>query len=456
MSALALVAQGMGYRVTGSDTAEEFITDGPLREAGIVVDIDFRPEHLRPGVDLVVVGAAYGKDNLEVAAAHIANLPVWTYSELLGYLSGQKQTLAVAGTHGKTTTTSILSFLLYRAGWSPSFVIGTGHVAGLPAHGQAGDGKYFITEADDYKRAPEDPRPKFLDLNPVGAVITSIEHDHPDLYPQLADCVRAFEEFAARLQPSGFLVVNGDDPEIQKLIKRLSDHRVIQYGFNEGLDYQIQLQPVTDTLFASFSLLYQGKPIGPFRLSLAGRHNLYNAAAAIVVALTVGLEPEAIGQYLPLFTTVERRFQLVGRVGQLTIIDDYAHHPSSVRLTLEAAKSRYPNQPIWCIFQSHTYSRTKALLADFGKAFAAADEVIITDIFASAREKEVTVSPLELVSEIAKHQPKVRYLAKDKLLSFLKQELPSSGVLITMGAGDIYQIGRQLVAEAVKENTNDR
>ncbi len=439
MSALAIVAKGMGYKVTGSDVAEEFITDSSLTEAGVEIQPSFVASHIIPDIDIVILGAAFGEDNPELKRAKKLNLPIWTYSELLGFLSGMKKTLAVAGTHGKTTTSSILAFLLYKANLKPSWVIGTGHVTGLPSHGMAGEGDYFVTEADDYKRATDDPTPKFLDLTPYGAIITSIEHDHPDLYPTLKDCVQAFRQFIGKVVPDGFLVVNGDDRNITLLMEEFPKRDVITYGFDDDVDYQIIEEGDT------FQLLHEKEKIGPFELQLPGMHNRYNAAAAIVIALRCGVNPEEIAAILPQFESVERRYQILGEKGGVTVIDDYAHHPTAIQYTLETAKKQFSDRPIWCVFQPHTYSRTKALLHEFGMAFGSADMVILTDIFASAREKDVTVTIEELKYEVDKHHTHVEVVKKAELLAYLKQHLPINAVLLTMGAGDIYKIGKAII-----------
>lgn len=446
VSALALVAQGLGFTVTGSDTGETFITDGPLAEAGITPLIGFSADHLADTVDLVVVGAAYGDDNPEVRAARERQLTVWTYAELLGYFSGLKKTVAVAGTHGKTTTTSLLTYLLYKVGLQPSWVIGTGTVSGLPAHGAAGSGDYFVTEADDYKRAPHDERPKFLDLTPEVAIITSIEHDHPDMYPTLADCVTAFSRFVDRVTPTGFLVVNGDDVNIAGIRTQKRDRRFVTFGQHAENDYRINVLSSVGEMW-SFELQASTGMIGPFQLSLPGLHNVYNATAAIVVALELGVDQDEIAKHLPHFTTVERRYQLVGQLGDIIVIDDYAHHPTSVALTLQTARLQFPDRPLWCLFQAHTYSRTKALLHEFGTAFKLADRVIVTDIFASAREREATITTQDLVDEIRQHHRDAVYVPYAELSTYLTEQLPATAVLVTMGAGDVYKIGHGLVAQ---------
>lgn len=450
MSALALIAKQLGFKVTGSDSGETFITDAPLIAAGIIPLIGFKPEHLSSSVDLVVIGAAYGRDNVEVVSARAKGILMWCYSQFLAYLAQGKKTIAVAGTHGKTTTTAILTYLLYHAKMNPSYVIGTGSVAGLPAHGGAGTGDYFVTEADDYKRTPTDNTPKFLDLSPFAAIITSIEHDHPDIYASVRDVVEAFYNLTLLVPADGFLVVNNDDLNVRKVMARLADRQFITYGLNEGATYR--LKPVrtkaADPL--KFRLLSQSDSFGPFSLSLYGQHNLYNAAAAVVMAMELGVAGKTIQKLLPNFTAVLRRYQLVGTVGGQVVIDDYAHHPTSVALTLEAARKQYGRRPIWCFFQSHTFSRTNSLLKDFATAFTLADQVIVTDIFASARETNNEVDKLsgtrKLVDEIAKHHGAVRYVPMDQLLSTMEREVPQDAIIITMGAGDIYKVGHAYVA----------
>ncbi len=444
MSALAIVAKGMGYKVTGSDVAEEFITDSSLKEAGIN-PLVFSAKNISPEIDRIIVGAAYGNTHPEIAAAEALNIDQWTYSQLQGDLTRHKKTLAIAGTHGKTTITSLTAYLFYQAQQKPSWIIGTGHVSGLPSHGQAGAGDYFITEADDYKSAPNDPTPKFLDLEPYGAVVSSIEHDHPDLYPTLEDCIEAFRKFINRIVPHGFLVAYGDDKNIQRLLSEEVLGEVITYGFNDTNSYQIIDHEGEKG--SHFSLQTVHGTLGPFTLSLPGKHNILNASAAIILALRAGIALEEIQQILPTFQTVERRYQLLGQNGDRLIIDDYAHHPTAISLTLSAAKKEYPDRPLWCIFQAHTYSRTKALLHEFGSAFGAADQVIITDIFASARETEVSITTETFLAEIQKHTPSAMYVRKDDIADYVRTLAPNNAVIITMGAGDIYKVGKALVTD---------
>ncbi len=445
MSALALVANGLGHNVSGSDVNEQFITDQSLQDAGIFVASGFNADHIPTDTGLVVVGGSFDQNNPEVIAAKQRNLQILTYSEFLGQLSDDQKTIAIAGTHGKTTTTALLAYIFEQSGEKPSYVIGTGSVAGLKAPGAAGEGEYFITEADDYKRSVADPTPKFLDLKPYAAIVTSIEHDHPDLFPTLQSCTDAFVKFATKLRPDGFLVVNADDAGVTSLRAIITNKKVISYGHDNGADYRITLSQTDAESPVRFSLVTATTTYGPFELGLRGRHNLSNAAAAVTMALELGLSPAKIQAILPTFESVERRYDYVGKRGEIDIYDDYAHHPTAVAVTLETLRIQYRRRPLWCVFQPHTYSRTKALLEEFGAAFGAASMVIITDIYASARETEVTVTANELVRAIAANRDSVQYVSHDTLEKYLKENLPSNAVLVTMGAGDIYKIGRALL-----------
>lgn len=439
MSALAIVAHGLGYKVTGSDVPEAYGPTGELlKEAGITTFDGFDAAHITGNIDTVVVGTAFSQTNPEIAAAQERRIPLVTYAKFLGELSKQKKTVAIAGTHGKTTTTSLTAYLIYHAGRKPSWVIGTGHISGLPSHGFSGEGEYFITEADDYKISAEDTRPKFAELSPAIAVITSIEHDHPDVYPTLEACVQAFRLLVQRVPQDGLLIVNGDDPVIHRLMREFPNKKVITYGFETGNDYRIH-----DTE-KGFMLEHNHGLTGPFQLALPGQHNRYNATVAIIIAQQAGVGVEAIQTLLPKFRTVERRFEILGEYNGAIIVDDYAHHPTAVAMTLEAAKRSYPDRPLWVAFQSHTFSRTETLLKEFSRSFEAADTVVITDIFGSARESTGSITGKTLANTTAEHHDDVRFVAFDELLGYLKEHLPNDAVLITMGAGNIYEIGKAL------------
>lgn len=444
MTALAIMAKEKGYVVTGSDVEETFVTDKALAKAGITVT-SFEAQNLQSKPDLVVFSAAYDKTNVEVKEAHKKRLDIKPYSEVLGMFASQFQVIAVSGIHGKTTTTALISLLLTKANLDPSFIIGSGEIPVLGLPGHAGCGDYFILEADEYRKSPENINSKFFDLNPQIEIITSIEMDHPDMFVSVDKVYEAFYKFACRIPRTGFIVLCLDYPKAKKLLRSLVDRNFETYGFNEEASWRIcDYEELSD--LTSFNILHQGKVLGPFNLRIPGEGNVFNATAAIITALKLGIQEKIIKKGLLEFTGVMRRFEKIGQVAEVTIIDDYAHHPHSIALTLEAARKKFSQSKIWCIFQPHTYSRTKALLTEFATAFKMADRVIITDVYASAREKEVTISGDDLAAAIRKNQKQVKYIADwSKIVQEIADNVEGQTIIITMGAGDIYKIGQEIL-----------
>lgn len=444
MTALAIYAKEKGYSVTGSDSEDIFVTDIALSKAGIKVTT-FDAENLQNKPDLVVVSAAYDKDNIEVKEAHKKRLEIKPYSEALSLLSHDSQVIAVSGIHGKTTTTALISFLLTKANLDPSYIIGSGAVASLPSTGHAGTGDYFVLEADEYRKSADNMDSKFFDLNPQIEIITSIEMDHPDMFLTDENVYNAFYRFACRLPRSGFIVLCIDYQKAKKLIRSLADRNFETYGFSENAAWRITDYEETEEA-TSFKIDHKGDILGPFKLKMPGEGNVLNATAAIITVLKLGTEEKLIKKYLEDFGGVKRRFEKVGQKGETIVIDDYAHHPRAVAMTLEAARKKFPTSKIWCIFQPHTYSRTKELLGDFAKAFPAADKVIITDIYASEREKEKTITGEELAQAIHKNHKQTRYISSwEKIIEELNDNTDGKTIVITMGAGDIYKLGEQFL-----------
>lgn len=447
MAALAVLAKEMGYEVSGSDKSESFVTDELLRKAAIEVK-PFDIQNLKGKLDFVVCSAAYGKDNVEVNVARKKHLEIKTYSEVLGLFSREKQVIAVAGIHGKTTTTAIISWLLTKGNLDPSFVIGAGEVKNLGACAHAGGGDYFVLEADEYRKSVEDSSPKFLDLTPKIEIISSIEMDHPDIFPSEESVYNAFYKFACRVPRNGSIILDIDYPKARKLERSLVDRNFETYGFSETARWQIVdvFQTSDET---TFTLNHEDEKIGPFKLSIPGEANILNATAAVITCLKIGLEIKLIKKYLAEFLGVKRRFEKIGQVGEITILDDYAHHPRSIRMTLDAVRKKYPGAKVWCIFQPHTYSRTKKLLDDFAQSFRAADKVIITEIFASEREKEGAISGQDLALAIKKNNAKqrsVRFIADwSKIEQEIIDSVSSPTVIITIGAGDIYKLAEKVI-----------
>lgn len=446
MTALAIFAKEKGYQVSGSDVAEEFVTDRALAKAGILVS-PFDPKNLKSKPDLVVVSAAYTKDNPEVNEAYKKKLPVKPYSEVLAIFAQDFQTIAVAGIHGKTTTAALLSFLLVKAGLDPSYLIGSGEIPVLGSTGHYGQGDYFVLEADEYRKSPTQVIPKFFDLSPQIEIITSIEMDHPDMFVSAEEVYKVFYQFACRIPRNGFVILCLDYPKSKKLLRSLVDRHFETYGFEEGSLWKI-IDYEEDKNITTFRLSYQNDIYGPFQLEIAGRGNVYNAAAAIIVALKLGVSEKLIKKYLPNFTGVKRRFEKIGQIGNLIILDDYAHHPRAVAVTLEAARKKFPHHKLYCIFQPHTYSRTKELKAEFAQAFNSADKVIITDIFSSARETDPTITGEDLVLAVRQYKKQVKFVSSwPKIIKELLDHKDIPAVVITMGAGDIYKLGKNLLKE---------
>lgn len=446
MAALANYLFQAGYEVSGSDVAERFVTEKLLKNMKIFEG--FNANNLgKIKYDLVVASAAYDKENPEVKEAIRRKLNLKYYSEVLGQITSGKKTIAVAGIHGKTTTTAMLSSILTDATLDPSYIIGAGEVANFKYPAHFGGGDYFVLEADEYRKSPDDNTPKFLDLTPQIAIISSIELDHPDVFPTVEEVYNAFYSLSCRVPRSGTIVLCIDYPKAKKLQSSLADRNFETYGFDPQSRWRVLNAKASETGM-TFSIQGQGKVLGPFEIALPGNHNVLNATAAIICALNIGVKEEIIKKSLANFKTVKRRYEKLGQVGEITIIDDYAHHPTAISATIEATKRRYPNSKIWCVFQPHTFSRTIALKEEFAQCFKLADNVIITDIYASAREPQGNITGEELVDEIKKHQSKVKYLPYgEKITNYLALNIKQPAVILTIGAGDIYK----LVPEIIKE-----
>ena len=446
MSALAILAKEKGYEVTGSDEDETFVTDEILNKSQIKVT-DFDENNLSQKTDLVVVSAAYDKDNIEVKEAHKKHFSILTYSDALSLLIDHSKTIAVSGIHGKTTTTALISFILREAGFDPSFIIGAGEVKSLKTNAHFGAGDYFVVEADEYRKSQDNPQPKFLDLNPQIEIITSIEMDHPDLFFSIEDVYQAFYKFACRLKRDGFIVICTDYPKARKIVRSIADRNFETYGFELNSNWKIVnfIDDEKETTFSLISSKQGSQQYGPFKLKIPGRANVLNSTAAIITALKLGISQEQIKKSLAEFSCVKRRFEKIATSDGIVLLDDYAHHPRSINLTLETIRKKYPNSKIYCIFQPHTYSRTKILLNDFAKAFSYADKVYIVDIYASAREKEVIINSQELTNAISKYHRDVKYIPNwDEIVEEIAKNLKKPAVIISLGAGDIYKIQDKL------------
>ena len=442
MSGLAVICQRRGLEVLGSDVSEKFITDKILIKEGITVFENFAAENLDGNPDLAVVGTSWGEDNVEVAEVGRRKIPSITDSAMRGLLSKEKRTIAITGVHGKTTTTALMAHVFRRAFLKPSFLVGTGSVPDLGGNADWDLGKHFIVEGDEYIRSKKDKTPKFLDLDPAISVITSLEWEHVDVFPDLESIEKAFRDLINKTKD--LIVACGDWPSVKK-ITAAADKKIITYGLGEGNAYQAYgiRQEFNQMVF---KVRRQAGDLGEFKIKLFGQHNVSNALAVIIVGLNEGIDLIKIKEGLAGFHGTERRFDVSMR-NDITFVDDYAHHPSEIKATLSAVRHRYYDKIIWCVFQPHMASRTKALLNDFAKSFNDVDCVLFADIFASAREQTEDITSKDLAEATKKCHPNVIYVGDlNQTVDYLKSKIKPGLVIVTMGAGDVYRVRDKLIS----------
>ncbi len=434
LSAIARVLLANGDVVSGSDMSRSQITD-ELERLGAKIAIGHRAENVGDA-DIVLVTSAAPTDNPEVQEARRRGIRIVRRYDFFPELTSGKKTIAVAGTHGKTTTTGMVAALLLNGGLDPSVVVG-GIIPELGGNGRAGRGEYFVVEADEYDYA-------FLGLRPAIAVVTSIEMDHPDIFKNVDEVAAAFQKFLHLVPTDGLIVGCGDHERVAQELQSIKQVSVTRYGFGHNNDWRADDIVPNSRGGTDFTVQRYGARVGTFTLQIPGRHNVLNALAALAVADSVGVEVASARETLANFKGAARRFQVKGEVGGVVIVDDYAHHPSEIRATLAAARQRYPGRRLWAVFQPHTFSRTVALLDDFAQAFADADRVILAAIYAARERENPGISSRDLVLRI-KH-PQADYISQlDAIVSYLKSALKPGDVLITLGAGDVYQVGEQLM-----------
>jgi len=443
ISAIARVLLGRGFVVSGSDQQANEIT-AALLEEGATIYQGHDASHI-VGADLVVISSAIPEENPEWQAAQEADIRVMKRSEFLGYLMTDRIGIAVAGTHGKTTTTGMIAHILMEADLDPTVIVG-GILSTLDSNGRFGEGDYFVIEADEYDNM-------FLGLKPEVAIILNIEHDHPDIFPDEASYQAAFAQFAGLLPDGGHLIACATDPETAVLLKSLSlpgvEVSTYAIGTTEGSQPQadyLALDLRTNQLGGTdFLVETEGQMIGLARLRLPGEHNVLNALAAIIVATDLGIDFNVIRAALGSFSGVNRRFELVGEVASVTIIDDYAHHPTEIEVTLKAARQRYPGRRIWAVWQPHTFSRTKLLLDKFATCFAEADKVVALDIYRS-REKDSLGVDTAVVLEAMNHPSAVHIPNLDDAARYILDRVRPHDVVLTLGAGDSNKVAQQVLA----------
>jgi len=438
MSGIAQMLMAGGCSVTGSDSTLS-PTVRYLQKTGAAVHIGHAAANLPPQAEVVVRSEAVKTDNPEVAEAASRGLRVMSYAQALGDLMQSYRGVAVSGTHGKTTTTALTTWILKCAGLDPNFVVG-GKVPLLGGSSGGGSGDIFVAEACEYCRS-------FLNLVPEVAIINNIEEDHLDYYKDLAEIIDTFGEFASRIPENGLLIVNGDDENAVKAARKASCKKITfgLSGENNWRAARIQNTPEA----TSFEAYHNGKSLGRFRLQLSGEHNALNATAAAAVADYFGVSKARIAEALASFTGVGRRFEELGEHDGVTVVTDYAHHPTAVRVTLRAARARFPGRRIWCVFQPHQCARTRYLLKDFARSFSDADLVIVPDIFSvrDSAEERKRISSADLVREIKAQGGNARYIASlDEIADHLAKNLQPGDVVMTMGAGNIDELAEALLA----------
>ncbi|MBM4425718.1 MAG: UDP-N-acetylmuramate--L-alanine ligase [Chloroflexi bacterium] len=444
LSAIARLLKESGYAVTGSDRAlSSFAAD--LQIMGVQIFIGHHPRNIA-GADWIVRSSAIGEDNPEVKAAKSAGVPVYKRADFLGQLMSEKTGIAVAGTHGKTTTTAMIAWMLYAMQRDPSFIVG-GTLNNLKVNAHAGKGDTFVIEADEYDRM-------FLGLKPRIAIVTNLEHDHPDCYPTFADMYSAFQSFVELLPEDGTLIVCAEDDGAATLLThaRRNGLSIVSYSIQGEMTINSPHWMQARTLFPNtrggfdFTAMNNMGSETEVNVSLQvpGEHNVRNALAALSVASTLGLPLQEAADALGQFTGTGRRFEVRGEHNDVTVIDDYAHHPTEIRATLAGAKKRYPDRRIWAVWQPHTYSRTQTLFYEFSRAFADADEVLVTEIYAS-REPKQDFSSAEVVS--AMPHSSARYSGSlAETTKLLRKNLRPGDVVIVLSAGDADQISADLMS----------
>ncbi len=436
MSGLAEILLSEGFTVSGSDRAPSDLTR-MLEDRGVNVFYGQKKENLTKDIDLVVYTAAIKSDNPELLAAHKLNIPMLTRAELLGQMmKNYKTPVAVSGTHGKTTTTSMISQILLSAEADPTLSIG-GIYRPIGGNIRVGASELFVTEACEYTNS-------FLSFFPKIGIILNIEEDHLDFFKDLADIRNSFHRFAQLLPADGTLIINGDIERCEELTEGLSC-KVITYGLSSGSDYTASQVTYDESGFPSFILSRQSGGERKFSLRVHGDHNILNALAAIALADLLGLSDEVIHAGLAAFTGTDRRFEYKGQVNGVNIIDDYAHHPTEIRATLSAA-AQYPHRRLWCVFQPHTYTRTKAFLEEFASALSLADEIILADIYAAREKDTLGISSETLQEKIRSLGHSCHYFPTfEAIENYLLKNCTKDDLLITMGAGDVVKVGENLL-----------
>lgn len=436
MSGIAEILIDEGFAITGSDRAISENTDR-LHQLGAKVTIGHAAENLDRDVDALVYSSAVSPENPEVVEAHKRKIPVIRRAEMLAEVMRLKYGIGVAGTHGKTTTTSMISLVLLEGGIDPTVIVG-GRLRGLAgSNARLGKGEFIVVEADEFDRS-------FLSITPTIAVLTTLETDHLDCYRDLEDIKSAFIQFAGKVPFYGFVVLCLDEPALQEIMPKIKK-KIVTYGLNGQADLQA-LDIVHRQNTTRFSVLHNGNDLGNIELQIPGTHNVENALAAIAVGLELKVPFSLVKSGIEKFTGVFRRWEVKAEIAEITIVDDYAHHPTEIKATLAGSKAGWRRRVV-CVFQPHLYSRTRDFYDEFGRAFFNADVLVVTDVY-PAREEPIQGVSGELIANAAKEfgHKQVHYVADKKdVPAFLMTMVRSGDIVITMGAGDIWRFGEKFI-----------
>ncbi|TVY12045.1 UDP-N-acetylmuramate--L-alanine ligase [Paenibacillus cremeus] len=429
MSAIAKVMLEMGYQVSGSDLAQQELTE-KLAAKGAQVYIGHKAQNV-DGADIVVYSTAISKDDVEMKAAKELNIPILHRSQMLARLMNQKKGIAVAGAHGKTTTSSMIALVLESCGQDPTFIIG-GEIMNVGSNAKAGKGDWVVAEADESDGS-------FLQYHPTLSLVNNIEADHLENYDgNFENLKKAYAQFLSQVKEDGKAIVCKDDAYLQEMIPQIKSE-VITYGIESDADYIAQAIELGDRKVA-FEVVHKGAVLGAIHLSVPGRHNVFNALATLITCMEAGLTFDQVAEAITDFRGAKRRFQVLGEVDDILVIDDYAHHPTEIEATIQAAKAT--GKRIVAVFQPQRYTRTYFLFEQFSKAFPDADEVIITDIYSPAGEKQIEgISSAKLVELIRQNSnSNVQYIpTKEQVQEYLLGSVHSGDLVLTMGAGDIWK-----------------
>ncbi|MDL1892591.1 UDP-N-acetylmuramate--L-alanine ligase [Sphingobacteriales bacterium CHB3] len=436
MSGIAEILIDQGFAITGSDKAESDNTER-IASLGAKVYIGHDAKHLEADVDVLVYSSALALDNPEIVEAQRRKLPVIRRAEMLAEVMRLKYGIGIAGTHGKTTTTSMVSLVLMEGGIDPTVIVG-GRLHGLAgSNARLGKGEFIVVEADEFDRS-------FLSITPTVAVLTTLETDHLDCYRDLEDIKSAFIQFASKVPFYGFVVLCLDEPALQEIMPKIKK-KIITYGLNGQADLQaVDVRHKENA--STFIVIREGKELGEITLQIPGKHNVQNALAAIAVGLELQVPFARVKTGIEKFTGVFRRWEVKAEINGIMVVDDYAHHPTEIAVTLAGVKSGWRRRVV-CVFQPHLYSRTRDFYEDFGRSFFNADVLVLTDVY-PAREEPIQGITGELIANTAKEfgHKNVHYVPdKKNIPDFLMKMKKRGDIIITMGAGDIWKYGEEFI-----------